>query len=145
MALLPPDGAKFRRAAAVSPDGRWIATTARKTDGPMGVWLRALDSTEIRMLPDSTFGRNLVWSPDSRFLAYATGRDQFVKVSVPSGAAQLMCTACPATRASAWTEGARRQRPHEQRAAPRNEAGDLVPSPPAPTLLPTPTLSPTPS
>ncbi|MSO30757.1 MAG: serine/threonine-protein kinase [Acidobacteria bacterium] len=61
---------------SVSPDGRYLAFFGVGADGIQRIWIRALDSLEVRSLPGSeAFGTvpPPFWSPDSRFLAFDAG------------------------------------------------------------------------
>src|SRR5262245_17099488 len=74
--LTPPDGMSFRDPFAVSPDGRRIAfAVAGSNNVVRGLWVRSLESGELHALPgtdDVEANGGLFWSPDSRFLAFAT-------------------------------------------------------------------------
>ena len=64
--------------AAVSPDGRWMAWTALPRPGEGGdattsIWLRSLDSTELRPVTNTATGFTLVFSHDSRELWFIEG------------------------------------------------------------------------
>ena len=69
--LLPPDGAQFDLANgfALSPDGRTLAFVAN-APGKSGLWLRPLDGTVARLLPDTQGAFGPFWSPDGRSVAY---------------------------------------------------------------------------
>src|SRR4029079_3570696 len=54
----------------VSPNGKWVVLPGRRSAGVTRMWLRALDSVDIRPL-EGTESPNaapppVVWSPDSR-------------------------------------------------------------------------------
>jgi eukaryotic-like serine/threonine-protein kinase len=76
--LTPPEGMSFRDPFAVSPDGRRIAfAVAGANNVVRGLWVRSLESGEAHALPGTEdVGANggLFWSPDSRFLAFATAQ-----------------------------------------------------------------------
>ena len=58
---------------ALSPDGRKLAFSAFGPDGVPLVWVRFMDSLEVRPLPGSETTETpppFFWSPDSRFIAY---------------------------------------------------------------------------
>ena len=75
--ILLPDKVSLTAAGgfSVSPDGRQLVFAAAGSDNVTRLWVRALDSleahplagTEISGIPLPTF-----WSPDSRFVAFAT-------------------------------------------------------------------------
>jgi serine/threonine protein kinase len=76
--ILPPEGGRFTRAniPAISPDGRTIAYAATAS-GKSGIWLQSLDSNVPRYLPGTQGARGIIWSPDSRSLAYSTSSTYF--------------------------------------------------------------------
>ena len=51
--------------AAISPDGSMIAYSTDR------LWIRNMDETTIRQMPDSDGATSLCWSPDSRYVAYS--------------------------------------------------------------------------
>jgi eukaryotic-like serine/threonine-protein kinase len=86
----PATGGAF----ALSPDGQQLAFTAVGPDGIRRLWIRALDSLEVRALPGADVGQQanplLFWSPDSRFVAFDAGR-RLKKIDISSGVAQTIC------------------------------------------------------
>jgi Tol biopolymer transport system component len=80
---------------ALSPDGRKLALTLTGEDGRTSVWIRALDSLEIRRLA-STEGAVLsvapFWSPDSRFIGFFAD-EKLKRIDVSGGPAQKLCDA----------------------------------------------------
>jgi Tol biopolymer transport system component len=56
---------------ALSPDGRSIVFAA-STDGVSRLWLRPLDSTSPRPLPNTEYGSLPFWSPDARAVGFFT-------------------------------------------------------------------------
>jgi eukaryotic-like serine/threonine-protein kinase len=86
----PATGGAF----ALSPDGHQLAFTAVCPDGIRRLWIRALDSLEVRPLSGADVGQQanplLFWSPDSRFIAFDAGR-RLKKIDISSGVAQTIC------------------------------------------------------
>jgi Tol biopolymer transport system component len=89
---------------SVSPDGQHVAFTARDLDGRTRLWVRSLGVPEARALgvlsaPDSAF-----WSPDSRFIGFATpGNIDLAKVEVVGGPAETICSLSGrALRGATW-------------------------------------------
>jgi Tol biopolymer transport system component len=93
-----PDGtseATFRNApqAAPSPDGRWIAFTARdKSSGKENLWVRPLASVAARKL-ERTEGANFpFWSPDAQFIGFFAD-SKLKRIAVLGGSPQTLCDA----------------------------------------------------
>ncbi len=76
---------------AVSPDGRHVALIGT-TAGNRQLWLRPLDSTEIRPLAgtEGALGGHF-WSPDGASIAFATGEGELRKIALASGTVQRLC------------------------------------------------------
>jgi eukaryotic-like serine/threonine-protein kinase len=76
---------------AVSPDGRHLAFAATGSDGVAHLWIRDLDSLEVRALAD-TYRKVLpfFWSPDSRFIGFQAG-GKLAKIEISGGPAQALC------------------------------------------------------
>ena len=68
----------------LSPDGRNLGYTARGTDGKSRLWIRPLDSVTPRMLPGTDDAGALIWSPDSRFIAFSAA-GKLKKIDTLSG------------------------------------------------------------
>jgi eukaryotic-like serine/threonine-protein kinase len=90
-----PQGAAF----AVSPDGRHLVFAAAGSDGVARLWIRDLDSLEVRTLSDSYpellkhYARVVppfFWSPDSRFIGFQSG-GKLAKIAISGGPAQTLC------------------------------------------------------
>jgi hypothetical protein len=80
-------------AVAVSPDGRQLAFAAPGADGVNRIWVRALNSVDARALPGAETGTDngaVVWSPDSRFIAF-DGGGKLKKIALSGGLAQTLC------------------------------------------------------
>jgi Tol biopolymer transport system component len=76
---------------ALSPDGRWLAFIATGAGGVSRIWIRALNSLEIRPLPGTeSVGTMLFWSPDSRFIAFDSG-GKLLKTDIAGGPAETVC------------------------------------------------------
>jgi eukaryotic-like serine/threonine-protein kinase len=77
--------------SAISPDGRWLAFTAA-TEGQVQLWMRALDTTEARVVAGTEGATFPFWSPDSRFVAFFAG-GKLKKLEVSAASAQTLCDA----------------------------------------------------
>jgi serine/threonine protein kinase len=71
-----PDNLRLAPSGVVSlsPDGRKLAFLAAGPDGVQRIWVRMLDSLEVRMLEGTQVPNSPppFWSPDSRFIAFDT-------------------------------------------------------------------------
>ena len=82
---LPPGAGVF----TLSPDGRQLAFLAPGLDGHSAIWIRTLDRLEPRPLPgtENARGAALVWSSDSRFIAFQAG-NTLKKINISGGPPQ---------------------------------------------------------
>jgi len=95
---------------AVSPNGRWIVFPAIGMDQKTRMYLRALDSVEVRPLAGTESSTDLpapvFWSPDSRFVAFSTSggsaSGQLKKVDITGGPPQVICDVPSAVPGGAW-------------------------------------------
>ena len=98
---ISPSGSLLQGLAfAVSPDGRHLAFSATGPDGVPRLWIRDLESLEIRPLPNSypvslhITGSDVVppffWSPDSRFIGFQS-LGKLAKIEISGGPAQTLC------------------------------------------------------
>jgi eukaryotic-like serine/threonine-protein kinase len=102
----PPAGSSITRGLAVSPDGRHIAFVARRPDGRASLWLRAIDASELRELPDTLDARYPFWAPDSRRLGFFSRRS-LMWIDVAGGAPEVIAPTLAAedVRGAAWGAG----------------------------------------
>jgi len=92
---------------ALSPDGRYLGFPATDANGVVRVWLRSLDSVELRPLPgtDGAGPTILFWSPDSRSAVFSSG-GKIKRVEISGGPPQSLCDAPNATLGGSWnTDG----------------------------------------
>jgi eukaryotic-like serine/threonine-protein kinase len=77
---------------ALSPDGRQFAFAATGSDGFKRLWVRSLDSLEVRSLPgsESTTYIHFFWSPDGRYIAFDAG-EKLKKIDVSAGSTETLC------------------------------------------------------
>ncbi|HXW08576.1 MAG TPA: protein kinase [Vicinamibacterales bacterium] len=84
---------------ALSPDGRMLAFLAREATGVQRLYVRPLDSESATLVPDSDTAEGPVFSPDSRWVAFAVGVSMMAGVppelrrySIDTGLTQKMAT-----------------------------------------------------
>jgi serine/threonine protein kinase len=70
---------------ALSPDGRTLAISNKD-----GLWLRALDSFELRPISNTRFARNPFWSPDGRSLGFSAD-GKLKTIPATGGPATALC------------------------------------------------------
>jgi Tol biopolymer transport system component len=78
---------------AVSPDGRALAFYAIGADGVGAVWVHSFISGESKRLAETAPSPSVMWSPDSRFVAYpgGSGLNRLMKVEMTGGLPQTIC------------------------------------------------------
>jgi serine/threonine protein kinase len=101
--LLPPKDISFKYESFVeiSPDGSRVAFIATGTDGTTQLWVRELDTGHARPLAGTTDAGWPFWSPDSRFIAYFSGR-KLRKTSIEGGVPVVVANAGLYPRGGAW-------------------------------------------
>jgi len=87
---------------ALSPDGRRLAFTATGAEGGSRIWLRDLDTLEARPLNGTEGAQSIIWSPDSRFIAFGQGQ-QLKKVDIAGGPPQTLCQSATTVGSGAWS------------------------------------------
>jgi len=85
---------------AISPDGRSLVFAGESTTGEIHLWLRQLDSREIRRLEGTTGALEPFWSPDSRFIGFFA-ESQLLRIEAATGVVETLVTASN-TRGGAW-------------------------------------------
>jgi Tol biopolymer transport system component len=75
----------------VSPDGKFLAFLANNERSQTMIWIRPMNSLDAYALAGTENAGRPFWSPDSKSLAFITGRSQMKKISVSGGPAQLVC------------------------------------------------------
>jgi eukaryotic-like serine/threonine-protein kinase len=78
-------------AVSLAPNGRSFAFIATGADGTDRLWIRALDTLEMRVLEGTEEASGYpVWSPDSRRLAFSA-QDKLKKIEVSGGPPVTLC------------------------------------------------------
>jgi eukaryotic-like serine/threonine-protein kinase len=99
------ENSSFRNWFELSPDGKYLAYGAQK-DGRPTLWLRPLNSQQARPLISEAASATIdypFWSPDSRWIAYASaGKLKKVDVTAASPAPLVICDCLGSSRGGAW-------------------------------------------
>ena len=88
----------------LSPDGRYLAFLAVGDDGRVRLYVRTMDSLEVRALEGSEVGVHgppFFWSPDSRFIAFDAG-GALKKLNIAGGPAQTLCELTAPAIGGSW-------------------------------------------
>jgi eukaryotic-like serine/threonine-protein kinase len=99
----PPPGTTLDLTHSISPDGRRIAFTTLRTDGPRELWIRSLDSLVAQRIAGSEGAAYPFWSPNGRFLAFFADR-KLKKVELASGSVHIICEAGGGTGGGSWNQ-----------------------------------------
>jgi len=102
---LPENVDAASRNFTLSPDGRVLAFSAVGSDGIPRVWVRLMDSLEVRSLPGTETTQTppqFFWSPDSRRIAYSAKGGKLNTVDLTGSPPQtLVDTTSPSDRPQA--------------------------------------------
>ena len=88
----------------LSPDGRHLAFLAMGDDGRVRLYVRTMDSLEVRPLGGSEMAAHappFFWSPDSKFIAFDAG-GALKKLNIAGGAAQTLCELAAPAIGGSW-------------------------------------------
>ncbi|HEX7077159.1 MAG TPA: protein kinase [Candidatus Eisenbacteria bacterium] len=88
----------------ISPDGRYVAFNGADTTGVNRIYVRALGSMAVTLLPGTEGAARPFWSPDSRFLAFMAD-NKLKKIAVTGGPAQTICESASRGDGSWGTNG----------------------------------------
>ena len=99
-AINPPPDTRFRLTSdlagppVLSPDGAYLAFSAIGSDGKTNLWVRAMNASDARVLPDTNDALFPFWSADSRSLGFfANGQLRTIDINATTaqtlGPAQL--------------------------------------------------------
>ena len=97
----PPPGTEVE-GFSLSPDGRKLVLNARNREGHSSLWLRRLDSLQMRELAGTNGAMfHPAWSPDSQFVAFLTNGG--VKKADISGGSPQTLAANPGAAGLSWS------------------------------------------
>lgn len=99
----PPEKGNFNAWIALSPDGRQLGFTATGPDGITRVWLRALDSLEVRPLSGTDGTVTFFWSPDSRYVVFQSV-GKLKKIDTLGGPPQTLCDGVNVLLGGSWNK-----------------------------------------
>ncbi len=88
----------------LSPDGRYLAFLGMGEDGRIRLYLRTMDSLEVRPLEGSEVAPHappFFWSPDSRFIAFDAG-GVLKKLNIAGGPTQTLCELTAPAIGGSW-------------------------------------------
>lgn len=96
-----PQNATFSDSLALSPDGRHLAFVITAASGATSLWVRSLDSVDMRELAGTDGAQFPFWSPDSRFIAFFAG-NRLKRVERSGGPVQPLADTSAEARGGAW-------------------------------------------
>jgi serine/threonine protein kinase len=105
--VFPPEKTTFvisvspATSAAISPDGRKLAFTARDEAGKTLLWVRSIDALTAQPLVGTDDATRPFWSPDNRFIAYFA-QSKIMKVAASGGPPQTVVSQTVGARGGAW-------------------------------------------
>jgi Tol biopolymer transport system component/tRNA A-37 threonylcarbamoyl transferase component Bud32 len=76
---------------AMSPDGRYIAMSARTSPTVFSIYLRSMDAVGLRLLPGTEGGAGMFWSADSQHLGFVAD-NKLKRIDISGGPPQTICT-----------------------------------------------------
>lgn len=83
-------GSRIGSGFHLSPSGQQIAFIAFDRDGGTSIWVRSMDAVDARRLAGTEGATAMLWSPDSRLLAFGI-RGKLEKIDASGGPIQTLC------------------------------------------------------
>ena len=99
--IVPPEEVSRIDDLALSPDGEWLVFVGIPTQAEPRLYLRRLDSPDIRSLDDTGGATYTFWSPDSRFIGFFDD-GKLKKIDISGGSPFTLADA-PAGRGGSWS------------------------------------------
>src|SRR5215469_12490868 len=87
--IAAPENTTNLHSFAISPDGKLVAMAA-EVKGKRQLWLRALDSLQVRPVPGTDEAAFPFWSPDSRYIGFFA-QGKLKKIAASGGPVQSLC------------------------------------------------------
>ena len=100
-AIPAPEKTVFSDSAAISPNGRLIALTITDGVGVTNLWVRPMDSLEMKKLAGTEGAQFPFWSPDSKTLGFFAG-NKLKKIDAAGGPPQAIADASVDPRGGTW-------------------------------------------
>lgn len=89
--------------SAISPDGQRLAYVTNGTTGPSKLWLRSMDSTQGREIPETEDATLPFWSPDSRSIAFFT-EHELKKWTIDAGPPETLYDGVEIPKGGTWNQ-----------------------------------------
>lgn len=103
--LSPPPGVAFAEGVdsspAISPTGAWVAFVGTDDEDRRALWIKSLDGTRGRRLPDTRNAGQPFWSPDERSLGFFADRKLRI-VSLSGGPPRTLAETTTEYRGGSW-------------------------------------------
>ncbi|MBI4265192.1 MAG: PD40 domain-containing protein [Acidobacteria bacterium] len=102
LAQLPPPGTTLASGGILSPDGRHLAFVAvDQTSGTSRLWVRSLDSANVRAVAGTEGASKPFWSPDSQSIGYFAG-DKLKTVALVGESARTIAAVSVSPTGGSW-------------------------------------------
>jgi Tol biopolymer transport system component/predicted Ser/Thr protein kinase len=88
--ILPPSGQVIFGIVALSPDARRVLFLLQDEGGRNSIWVRSLNSLDMRRLPGTEDARGGFWSPDGREIAFFS-EGKLKRIGAEGGPVQTIC------------------------------------------------------
>ncbi|MGP8244983.1 MAG: hypothetical protein ACLQVN_10750 [Bryobacteraceae bacterium] len=110
LTVSPPANSSYPGSPSVSPDGRYLVSSAAGPDGRRMLWLRALDEIHPKIIPGTDGAAAPFWSPDSRMVGFFAKQSlktwrMHMTGGTPDGPIQTLCPAQDPPGGGTWSPG----------------------------------------